>query len=238
MIPFVIVADLRTGSTLLHSSLDRHPQVRCYGEVLHTDDLPDNGFPGVDRRVLTGREVVRRAFAAEVVLAAGFRAMIDHPFPSTPQWSDAWDALRETIGLRVIVLNRRDRLAQYASMLVAQRTGAWHPSPGEPILRPENRPTVTIDPEAFRRWSEERNRLYVLRREQLRDKPSLDLDYESLASDWAGTIRAVQEFLSVDPLDLGQEKQVQETRPLSEVVENYGELILGQLAGIVSQRRD
>lgn len=224
MVPFVIVADLRTGSTLLSTSLNHHPQIRCYGELFHPETFPDNQLDGRDRFSLTGREVVREAFSATGVAAAGFRAMIFLPMPSQPGWADSWDALRERNELRVIYLVRRDELAQYASILVAEQTRIWHPSPEDPVLRPENRPKITIDPQAFQEWTRERRALFDQRRDQLRGKPSLDLDYETLVSEWPAVIHTVQEVLGVEPAALQPAKQKQENRPLSEVVTNYDEL--------------
>jgi LPS sulfotransferase NodH len=223
-IPFVIVADLRTGSTLLSSSLDQHPQVRCLGELFHTSSFPDNDLPQHDRLNLSGRQVVRQAFSGDVQ-AAGFRAMIFLPLPDRPQWADAWDALRNTPDLRVISLLRRDKLAQYASVLIAERLSVWHPSPGDPVLDVENRPTVRIDPADFRRWRNEREDLLQRRLKQLAARQVLELEYESLTEDWPGTIHRVQTFLGVPPLPMAPSRQKQERRPLREIVENYAELM-------------
>lgn len=227
MTQFVIIADMRTGSTLLHSSLDAHPEVRCYGELFHPEVLPDNAPPGVDRDQASGGELVRCAFACEGVVAAGFRAMIFLPGAEQPRWADAWDALAETEGLRVIYLTRRDRLAQYASLLVAQETAAYHPSADDPVLKPENRPRVHVDPAEFRRWVEERDGLYDERRRQLAGKPSLEVEHERFTDGWAETIDAAQEFLGVRRVALPQVKQKQERRPLSEVIANYDQLAAG-----------
>lgn len=225
MLSFVIVADLRTGSTLLSSSLDRHPRVRCFGELLHPEDLPDNQLADRDRHDLSGRELVRQVFSNDRVDAVGFRAMIFLPLPESPAWADAWDALRDVDGLKVIFLERRDRLAQYASILVAEQTRAWHPSPDDPVLRPENRPRISVDPDEFRRWSLGRDELNAQRRASLRGRPTLDLEYETLSDAWGDAIGRVQEFLEVRPLPLRQEKQLQERRALSEVISNYDEAV-------------
>ena len=226
-IPFVIVADMRTGSTLLHSSLDAHPEVRCLGELLHTSVLPDNVPPGIDPRSrdeMSGRELVARAFDAGAIKAAGFRAMIFLPSAEQARWQDAWDALAANEDLRVIYLTRRDRLAQYASVLVARETAVFHPPANDPVLKPENRPRVHVDAAEFRRWTQERDELFDARRAQLEGKTSLEIDYETLTRDWAETIDAVQEFLGVERVTLGQVKQKQERRPLSEVIANYDQL--------------
>jgi LPS sulfotransferase NodH len=229
MVPFVIVADLRTGSTLLSTSLDRHPQVRCRGELFHRDDLPDNGIEGLDRADATAAAILRGAFRG-VERARGFKAMTFLPLPSERRWPDAWDRLGAVRGLRALWLARRDRLAQYASLEVARRTGVFHPHDHDRLYRPEHRPAVTIDPRAFRAWVRERDALLARRRAQLGDVPSLELEYESLARDWERTVARVQAFLEVDVLPLAPVKRKQESRPLTEVIRNYAELRAGLAA--------
>lgn len=224
MIPFIIVAEMRTGSTLLSTTLDGHPRVRCYGELLHGEDLPDNQVPGCERRRLTGGELIRRAFAGEAFEAVGFRAMAFLPPPSEPQWSDAWDSLRGVEGLRVIYLTRQDRLAQYASTVIAEQTGLYHPHDNDPIYLPENRPRIEIDARAFKGWIKDRDRLFGRRRRQVQGKLSLEINYERLTGAWPETIMKVQAFLSVAPLELRPAKRKQETRPLSEAIANYEQL--------------
>lgn len=226
MPPFVIVADLRTGSTLLSSSLDLHPEIRCYGEVFHPDDFDDNQLDQTDRHQLNGRAVIRHIFGDpdEQGRAVGFRAMIFLPLSSALQWNDAWQALGDVDDLKVIHLSRRNRLAQYASMLVAEQTRTWHPSPNDPVLRPENRPAVVVDPDDFVQWTRQRDELAHSRLEMLSQKRAMHVDYESLAADWPAETRRIQQFLRVRPRELEQVKQVQERRPLSEVIQNYNAL--------------
>jgi LPS sulfotransferase NodH len=224
MTPFIIVADLRTGSTLLQSSLNEHPQIRCLGELFHPEALPDNTPPGIDRFALSGRELIDAAFSGRDVAAAGFRAMVFLPLPSHPQWSDAWDVLRQTPKLRVIYLARRDLLAQYASVRVADHLKVWHPSPGDPALRPENRPKLTIAPDELRRWIREREALFALRRAQLEGLPSLELDYETLTGSWTSSVQRTLDFLGVPAVPLAPSRGKQETRDLAEFIENYQEL--------------
>jgi LPS sulfotransferase NodH len=224
MTPFAIVADLRTGSTLLSSSLDRHPDVRCFGELLHPADLADNVPEGADRHGSSGRALVGRVFASPGVAAAGFRAMVFLPLPEQPRWADAWDELAATPGLRVIYLVRRDVVAQYASLLVAARLGAYHPAPGDPALTPANRPTLRLERDELLAWAQERARLLELRRAQLAGKTALELTYEQLAGDWPDAIARAQAFLGVTPLPLAPAKEKQERRALREVVANYDEL--------------
>lgn len=224
MIPFVIMADLRSGSTLLSSSLNRHPQIRCYGELFHPDTLPDNQIPGQDRHALSAGEIMQQVFRLNEEKAIGFKAMIFLPMPSQSHWKDAWNVLKSRQDLHVIHLLRLDQLAAYTSALIAQKTGVFHPHHGDPLYRPENRPSVHIDPERYIQWRTDRERLFYMRSRFMRGKPSFTMTYEKLTESWETTIRDVQRFLTVDPIALKPEKQKQETRPLSEAILNYEQL--------------
>lgn len=222
--PFVIVADLRTGSTLLASSLDRHPKIRCFGELFHSEEFPDNRIEGFDRAGATAGAILERALQTPGVQACGFKAMVFLPMASATQWSDAWSRIRELPGLRVIYLTRRDRLAQYASLLVVQQTGVFHPYDNDSVYRPENRPVITIDPAAFRAWVRERDAQMRQRRDVLGGIPSYDLEYEALTDEWESATTQIQRFLQVDVEPLEQQKKKQERRPLAEVIGNYDEI--------------
>jgi LPS sulfotransferase NodH len=224
MVPFAIVADLRTGSTLLSTSLDRHPQVRCYGELFHPQDLPDNRIGGLDRARASAGAILRAALCSGRRRTRGFKAMSFLPLRTERRWRDAWGRLRALPGLRVLWLTRRNRLAQYTSLEVARRTGVFHPHDHDRLYAAEHRPTVTLDPAEFRAWVEERDALLAWRRRQLDGLPALELDYEALTEDWHRSLERVQAFLEVDVLPIAPMKRKQESRPLAKVIRNYEEL--------------
>lgn len=223
--PFVIVADVRTGSTLLSATLDRHPEIRCRGELFHPEDFPDNQVPCGPRHALSARELVDRALGERYIRAAGFRAMVFHPdVGARPRWAGAWRVLASRPRLRAILLRREDVLAQYASLVIAQQTGRFNPSPEDPLYDPTQRPRVRVDPADLEQWRHERECLYARCRGWLADKPWLELRYEDLTADWAGSIEQIEDFLGVTHQPLAPAKQKQEQRPLSESIANYDEL--------------
>lgn len=221
--PFAIVADVRTGSTLLASSLNEHPQICCFGELFHSDDLPDNRLESLDRRQASSAAILECTMHVPGVRACGFKAMIFLPLPTAKRWAGAWRCLREVPGLRIIYLTRRDRLAQYASLEVARHTGLFHPD-DDHVCRPEDRPVITIDPDELRSWMRERDAQMRQRREMLRGVPALELEYETLTEQWERSTTCVQRFLEVDVQPLEPQKKKQEGRPLAEVIANYAEL--------------
>lgn len=224
-IPFLIVADLRTGSTLLSSTLSRHPDIQCLGELLHHRDFADNQLQGVQRHDLTAQQLIAGALEGTNARAAGFRAMLFHPDPTVrPLWADAWDVLRNWPGLRVIHLYRKDQLAQYASLRIAMEIGCFTPSPDDPVLKPENRPRLHIQPGELEQWIAERRLLTAKLCRQLEWKPWFELSYEALVTDWDRQMNRIQRFIGVEACSLPQAKQKQEQRPLSEFILNLGQL--------------
>jgi hypothetical protein len=234
-VPFVIVAGLRTGSTLLSTSLDSHPSIRCYGELFHERDFPDNQVPGCDRHQLPATAVIARMLeVAEPGSTVGFRAMLGHPGPSRPGWASLWEDLRRLPMLRVVHLERRDWLAQYASLMIAKRTGVFHPSPECPA--PARRPTIRIDPEEFQRWADGEMALRSARERTLAGLPCLRVHYEDLANSWEPTIRRLLGFLDVPRTHVPQSRTKQEHRPLCDVIVNFEQVV--SFRGSTSLPRD
>ena len=53
----------------------------------------------------------------------------------------------------------------------------------------------------------------------------LSIVYEELVADWRGTTNKIQAYLGLDRIDLPLATYQQETRPLQQIVENYGEVV-------------
>ncbi|MFZ0390606.1 MAG: sulfotransferase, partial [Calditrichia bacterium] len=217
--PFVIVADMRTGSTMLAHSLNRHPQIRCLGEIFHQQDFTDNQLSEANRHRLPPGKILQHIFRSRKnIKAAGFRAMIFLPEKSRPHWISAWQRLREQKNLKVIYLKRGNKLAWYASVQISQKLNRYHPSQNDPVLKPANRPSLQISPGVFDNWVRRRELLYNRRRKQLRGHPSLEVRYENLTADWKAQFGRIQRFLGVAPKQIPDAKYKQEKRPLNDIV--------------------
>ncbi|MCW5983234.1 MAG: hypothetical protein KIT09_34405 [Bryobacteraceae bacterium] len=114
-IRFVIVAGLRTGSTLLVDLLDSHPEVRCEGELFAASACPSPGDYLRERL----RTVAARAYGFHCKLG-----QVDSPM--------SWTFLKElhAAGWRIVHVRRRNLLRQAASAMIAQQRGVWHDRSG------------------------------------------------------------------------------------------------------------
>lgn len=211
---FVILCQPRTGSSLLNTSLRQHPHIHMHREILNHRQphrLPQDGY-----------QRLRTALAASHRRAVGCNLHAFQPdrrWDGWPKWEAAWRALADDRDIKVVHLQRLDTIAQLASWKIAALLGRW----GNQHDIPE-RPTIRIDPEELR-WFRDWNRaVFEWRLSRLEHHDILPLTYESLSENWDAVIRQIQDFVGARPLPLPQAVRKNETRPLSEVVENYGEL--------------
>lgn len=108
MIKFIVLTRSRTGSNLLVSMLNSHPDVRCGGEEL---------------RSLNGRQVseaIETSFPIRQALkASGFKIFYYHPLDDSS--GAVWDTLSAMRELRVLHLMRRNILRTLT--LIRQKSG-------------------------------------------------------------------------------------------------------------------
>jgi LPS sulfotransferase NodH len=184
------------------------------GEVLHPyleKDLPR----------MCGHARISAAFTSSKAgcRAIGVKIHLTQPERGTPHWESAWDWVADHTDIRVVVLTRNDKLAQLASWKIAEQCKRWRSQEGIP------RPKVTITKDELRWFTEMHRRLSQVRIHQLSGHQRIEVAYERLCTEWATTVAAIQAFVGVTPIALEQITTKLETRPLSEVIANYQELV-------------
>ena len=135
---FMILAGPRTGSTMLASSLNSHPNIVCFREVF-SFTLPGinygvDGYDGRDERDLAFRErdplgfLHRRIYGGHPsgIQAAGFKFLYPHVYGYT----DVGTYLQEDTEIRVVHLLRRNVIRTLVSRKIADTTGLWGEEPG------------------------------------------------------------------------------------------------------------
>ena len=137
---FVVLTQARTGSEYLCTRLNSHPQIVCHRElfnerrVVHV--LPMRQFPELDDP--SGRDADPIGFLGRILGATaelhpdqrciGFKLFFDHHEAvrehvlSNREWSILW-------------LERRNKLAQFTSLLIARETARWNARRGDPPIR-------------------------------------------------------------------------------------------------------
>ena len=131
MTPFLIFATQRSGSTFFVEALRREHAVRCLFEVLNDAQYPR--WLGAQLNFTSHSDAMRQLpifmshfwsdwcpSSLEEMVACGFKVLADHLRPPAHL-----DQLFQSGSPRVILLERSDARAQYASLSRAFATGEW-----------------------------------------------------------------------------------------------------------------
>ena len=210
---FIVLARPRTGSTLLVSYLNSHPEINTNGEVLSKL----NGL--CHRTALRNAFTQRRKNAA--VKAMGFKLFYDHPFDSPD--NALFETLSKLPDLHVIHLKRRNLLRCFVSRKIAHADGKWllrNSSQGKSAEEKRlriNASELSNEFQNVRNWEQKCDRYFL-------NHPMIALDYEYLSANPKGAFAHVCDFLGVDNAVATTSLIRQNPEPLPTLVENYSEL--------------
>jgi LPS sulfotransferase NodH len=193
---FCVLSTQRTGSTYLCSLLNSHFEICCHQELFeHVHIEAVLVAPVVKDREAREREPLRWLDAVMAASSAhnprwraiGFKLHL-------LQWPSVLERILFEPGFAILLLDRADRLAQYASRKILDQTRLFRSTGAEP--KPP--PTVRFDAEEFALFARQHEDLYQMVRTVVRGRADvLDLDYDGLLE--RDTHRRALEFLGVDP---------------------------------------
>ena len=209
---FMVLSSPRSGTHMLRTSLDGHPNVVCLTEMFNPDYTTDNyAYDENTAEETILQQFVFRSYQPEVE-AVGF--CIHRVGARFGNWRRLWSLLEGLSDLYVISLRRENLLRRYLSFQLRthQDIRTNPPSPME-----FDRHKLTVD---FQRQS---GKIHEFD-DRFRRHPVWQVSYEQLSNDYLKTTRSIQEFLEVPhyPLKPGTSKRA--TPPLSEAIENYADL--------------
>lgn len=153
---FVIVGTQRTGTTLIRTSLDSHPDLICSGEVFkggrrpykHPDGYwafcratPLNRIRHYLARTRNVRDFLSQLLAREGAQAIGFKLMYSHArrYPEVVQFIGEG-------GLSVVHVTRRNVLKTLISRDVARVTGVYHRTAESSESTERGQAAISLDP--------------------------------------------------------------------------------------------
>jgi hypothetical protein len=123
---FCIIAAARSGSNLLVSLLDGHPDAVCEGEILRYRGLGVRMIRWSDGRAVTTR--LRRRVAAY-----GWKATIAQVMALPEPERSTFLPVLHRRGYQIVVLRREDELARAVSMVQGRDSGVWHHRAGREV---------------------------------------------------------------------------------------------------------
>lgn len=209
-VPFIVLTRSRTGSNLLLSFLNGHPNVFCEGEIFARLDGAD---PLVRLRGSFGRQ-------PRHIHAKGFKIFYYHPLDADA--AEFWKALERRTEIRVIHLTRENILRTLLSRKIAGIRGSWTGTRFDPA-DPENK-CVTATAEELadgflqtRAWEDAASARFAAH-------PNLRVSYEDLVRNPQDCYLKLCRFLGVSPGQPRTNLSQQNPESLRELISNYDEL--------------
>ena len=207
---FILLTRSRTGSNLLLSFLNAHPEIFAEGEIFAR---------------LRGRDPIARlesAFGRQPrrIKAKGFKLFYYHPLDVKAD--QLWSRLAEVNDIRVIHLTRENVLRTLLSRKIAGIQDAWTGTRFDAVGAESKRVEFTVQEleEGFaltRKWERDAA-------SRFRDHPVLSISYEGIVTRPSEVLSQICAFLEVRPQELRTSLRRQNPESLRELVRNYDEL--------------
>jgi len=207
---FIVLTRSRTGSNLLISFLNGHPDIFAEGEI----------FARMNERDPLARLAAAFGRQPRHIKAKGFKIFYYHPLDA--DGTALWQRLAGMQGLRVIHLTRRNVLRTLLSRKIAGLQDAWTATRYDRSAVEARR--VRFTPEELeqgfqetRRWEESVDRRFPA-------QATLHLSYEELIADPAAVYAAMLAFLGAREVAPSTHLRRQNPEKLRELIDNYSEL--------------
>jgi riboflavin biosynthesis pyrimidine reductase/LPS sulfotransferase NodH len=147
---FAILAAPRTGSNMLCTMLNAHPEILCHHELFNPDGIHyalDHRDGRFDLGSVAEREQNPVAFLRSVFAHRCGRNAVGVKI-NRGQNALAFSEVFSDVDIRKIILRRRNRVKTFVSELIAERTGQWESYDFSDFSQPS--PAVKIDVDELR----------------------------------------------------------------------------------------
>lgn len=231
LVKFVVLTQARTGSNMLVSMLDKHPEVRCIGEAFNPVSAfgYENWMKKSRLRKVANKYIRDYCVQAyldslfsvrsnENIRAAGFKLIYPGQF-------DRWSSFRyywRTYDFKIISLIRRNLLRKYVSSQIANLEGVWSTQ-----KRRDEKVHINIDLNDLKRSLARTEAIYKLIDTLTVEFRGVQVSYEELSSDRANAMKSMFQFLGIKEFDsetLTAKTVKQNPEKLDMLIENYDEV--------------
>lgn len=209
---FLLLTSPRSGTHMLKTSLDAHPNMVCLTEMFNPDYIAreydyDDSMPAP--QVL--KKYIYKDYEPEVK-AVGFCL---HRFGSNfGNWPNLWNILKNTEDLYIVSLTRNNLLRRYLSVQLQQI-----PNLAKTKLEPK-----VFDPVELKEDFTRQNKKIDEFNQFFSDHPIINVTYEQLCEDYTTTMNKLQDFLGVPMVELKPGTGKRNNPPISDYILNYQEL--------------
>ncbi len=207
---FMISCTARSGSSMLSTLLNSHPQVLCHGEIIAAPNesagpyqaLREQGT-NIDERLQEYRQQHPEAFLYDVGFNPAGNPRVGFKFKLEESLDEAYRPFRDLIvadtDIRIIHLRRENILDKYISLQMTKRSGVFSIRAGGE--RPQYRP-FAIDIADFIAYVRQDRQRHDAALELYQHHRCLHLSYEELCESRAAALAKTQDFLELPHADL------------------------------------
>jgi LPS sulfotransferase NodH len=216
---FLVFCTARSGSTMLSSAFNEHPELIFHGEAFPLPEWPIN-FVGVDhdsKEHVFVRSVLQKLcnddpieFLKTLIWPAdfntGFGIGLKLKVEEAANYrKDVMDWILADDEIKIILIHREDSWLRFLSILKSAETGRFNSfidSPNADDFSTTQRPISLGQDQiiALLRSALANERAYVELSERIKRRHAyVELTYENVNSNWNSCISKVEEFLSVAP---------------------------------------
>jgi len=215
---FLIVAQARSGSTLLRTTLNSQKSVCCHGELFGFKRVLGYALPteNSSKTLFKLRETNHIDFLKEMVFpnnknfkAIGFKLLHDHI--EYPPFAGLIEVLRQDKNLKIIFLERENQFKRYVSHEIHRNNLQ--------IGKPKNVPGDAIE-KAFQK-TKKQNKIALW---TFHNQPSISIRYEDLIRNFDEEIAKIQKFLGVDQKKLKMLTKPSKPYKYDDVIKNWEEI--------------
>lgn len=203
---FVILGTQRTGSTLIRTCLDSHPDIRCFGELFAQRDERPHSYAGfvtssLSHRLLhyVGRKHLIYRYLDQLPdkdddRTYGFKVMYSQLQGFRYGFPMILDYLSDH-RVKVLHVVRKNVLKMAVSRVRAWSTGIWHSSAKER----KGPATIELDTQTLLSILKKLKRIEDEWRARLGRLDTLEVAYEGFVDDQATSTAQILGFLGVEP---------------------------------------
>lgn len=209
---FMVLSRSRTGSNMLLSFLNSHPNIHAEGEVFNR--LNGRNY----------REILSRVFADQPprILAKGFKIFYYHPLDDDS--CAIWQDLEALDNLRVIHLKRKNILRTLISRKIAGYHDVWVDKATDGNDNVCRRKAVSFSPKELRRGFEQTRQWEASGAQRFAGHPLISVYYEDLVRQPEAVFSKITDFLGVAYVQPKTALKKQNPERLRDLLVNYGEL--------------
>jgi LPS sulfotransferase NodH len=217
--PFIILSHPRSGSTLLHTYLNYHPNILSLGEylggIIRNRECRDqvNAIELIDKKIFTSY--------SQNIQSVGMKFFFQYTDYSLGR--DIISLLASRQNVRVVHLYRDNLLRNLVSLKIAENTGQYTMWKEQQKMEVEKR-KIYLPIEECKSQLVEMEEQSCHCRQLFQNHDILPISYESLVNHPNNALSRVQEFLQVKTHKLRSLLLKQNPEPLTELISNYDEI--------------